>query len=292
MLSILHAIVAAVPILALYGFASFAVRSRWEHKVLVSPLKVIADASGRASLSSAQVFFFTLIVLWLAIYWVIQEGKLISIGNSVLGLLGIAIVGSGVGKITDSTRFRVTGENWAWARKKHWIKKDFTRESVERTPKIGDLLVSDQGFDIARFQAVGFSLVVGIELLYKGATATDAAAFSDFKIDDTYLALIGISQGAYVGGKYVGSNLFRELNAKLDKVRSLEVAFVTAVANSTEWKDKPAQDRSLKLACETCAPNEYIAYMSAATETAEITGHMIGIPIDLARVQPDLPPSL
>ena len=166
--SILHAIVATVLILVLYGLSSFVVRSRWEHKFVLDPLKIIADASGRASLSSAQVFFFTLIVLWLAIYWVVQEGNLISIDNSVLGLLGIAIVGSGVGKITDSTRFRATGENWAWARKKNWIKKDFTKASVERTPKIGDLLSSDQGFDVARFQAVGFSLVVGIALLYQG----------------------------------------------------------------------------------------------------------------------------
>ena len=152
MFSILHAIVATVLILVLYGLSSFAVRSRWQHKFVSDPLKIIADASGRASLSSAQVFFFTLIVLWLAIYWVVQEGKLISIDNSVLGLLGIAIVGSCVGKITDSTRFRATGENWAWARKKNWIKKDFTKASVERTPKIGDLLSSDQGFDMRDFR--------------------------------------------------------------------------------------------------------------------------------------------
>ena len=291
MFSILHAIVATVLILVLYGLSSFAVRTRWEHKFLLNPLKIIADVGGRASLSSAQFFFFTLIVLWLAIYWVVQEGKLISIDNSVLGLLGIAIVGSGVGKITDSTRFRATGENWAWARKKNWVKKDFTKASVERTPKIGDLLASDQGFDIARFQAVGFSLVVGIALLYKGATAADADAFSKFTIDETYLALIGISQGAYVGGKYVGSNLFRELNTTLDKVRSLEVSFISAVANSAEWKGMAAQDRSINLACETCAPNEYIAYMSSATGAAEIVGHMTGNPIGTASIQPDLPPA-
>ena len=133
MFSILHAIVATVLILVLYGLSSFAVRTRWEHKFVSDPLKIIADASGRASLSSAQVFFFTLIVLWLAIYWVVQEGKLISIDNSVLGLLGIAIVGSGVGKITDSTRFRANGENWAWARKKNWIKKDFTKGIIYRS---------------------------------------------------------------------------------------------------------------------------------------------------------------
>ena len=289
MSSVLDAVVATFLILVLYGLSSYAVRNRWGHRVVLNPLKIVADAGGKASLSSAQVFFFTLIVLWLAIYWVVQEGKLISIDNSVLGLLGIAIVGSGVGKITDSTRSRATAENWAWAIRKNWIKKDFTRSSVEPTPKVSDLLTSEQGFDVARFQSVGFSLAVGIALLYKGATAADAEAFSKFTIDDAYLALIGISQGAYVGGKYVGGNLFRELNTKLDKVRSLEVAFHSAVASSTDWKGTSAQDKSMNLARETCAPNEYAAYIGAATEAAVIVGHMTGNPIDATSIQPDLP---
>lgn len=290
MFSVPHAIVATVLTLVLYGLASFAVKNRWDHKIVVHPLKVIADGSGRASLSTAQVFFFTMIVLWLAVYWVVQEGNLISIDNSVLGLLAIAVVGSGVGKITDSTRFQTSAENLAWAKKKKWINNDFTKASAERTPKVSDLLTSDQNFDVARFQAVGVSLVVGIALLYNGATVANAEAFSKVTINEAYLALIGISQGAYVGGKYVGSNLFRELNTKLDKVRSLEVAFILAVANSREWKDKALQERNMTFACETCAANEYIEYISATTEAAEIVSHMTGNPIDDARIQPMLPP--
>ena len=158
MFNVPDGVAATVLILFLYGLASFAVRDRWRHKVVISPLKVIADGSGRASLSSAQVFFFTLIVLWLAIYWLLREGTLISLDNSVLGLLGIAVVGSGVGKITDSARFQASAENWAWAKRKNWIKKDFTKASTERVPKISDLLTSDKYFDITRFQAVGFFL--------------------------------------------------------------------------------------------------------------------------------------
>ena len=290
MLSYLYPFLATVLALVLYGLSSFAVRNRWENKILLNPLKIIADTRGRASLSSAQVFFFTLIVLWLAIYWVLRAGQLVPIDTSVLGLLGIALAGSGVGKITDSTRFRATGENWAWARRKKWIKKDFTRASVDRTPKIGDLLTSDGEFDIARFQAVGFSLVVGIALFYKGATVADAEAFSQFTIDEAYLALIGISQGAYVGGKYVGSNQFRELNTKLDNVRSLEVAFISKVASSNEWIEKPAQQRTMELARETCAPDEYVKYVGSATEAAEIVGSMTGNPIETACILPELPP--
>ena len=286
----LRELFATVLVLTLYGLAGFAVRNRWDHKLPLNPLKIIAGSSGRASLSSAQVFFFTLIVLWLAIYWVLRAGQLVPVDNSVLVLLGIALAGSGVGKITDSARFRATGENSAWAKRKNWIKKDFSRASVDRTPEIGDLLTSDGTFDIARFQAVGFSLVVGIALLYTGATAANAEAFSQFTIDEAYLALIGLSQSAYVGGKYVGSNPFRELNAKLDKVRSLEVAFISKVASSEEWKDKPAQDRNMALARETCAVDEFVKYMSSAVEAAEIVGSMTGNPIDAACILPELPP--
>ena len=290
MVSVTHAIVATLLILVLYGLASFAVKNRWDHKILVNPLKLIADGNGRASLSSAQVFFFTIIVLWLGIYWVIQEGNLISIDNSVLVLLGITVVGSGVGKITDSTRFKTSAENVAWARRKNWIKSDFTKTAVERTPKVSDLLTSDQNFDIARFQALGFSVVIGIALFFNGATAEDAEAFSGFTIGEAYLGLIGISQGAYVGGKYVGSNLYRELNTKLDKVRSLERAFIIAVANSDAWKNATPEQRNMELARGTCAVTEYVVYISAATEAAEIVWQMTGVPVHDAQIQPLLPP--
>ena len=282
-------IVATASILILYIAACFAVKNRWNHKFTLNPLKVIADLSGKASLSSTQVMFFTLIVLWLAIYWVVQEGKLVSFDNSVLVLLGITIVGSGLGKATDATRFRVTAENWAWVKNKKWIKRDFTRASIKRTPKFSDLLTTDQGFDISRFQAVAFSIVVGIALLWIGYTAKYADSLSSFIIDETYLYLIGISQTTYVGGKYVGGNLFQELNTKLDKVRTLEVDFTTAVTNSTKWKEVPIHDRNITLASQICAPSEYISYTSAAKEASEIIGSMTGVPIDPVCIEPTLP---
>ncbi len=286
---IIGEIVATASILILYIAACFAVKNRWNDKITLNPLKIIADPSGKASLSSAQVMFFTLIVLWLAIYWVVQEGELVSIDKSVLVLLGITIVGSGVGKVTDATRFRVTAENWAWVKNKTWIKRDFTRASMERTPRISDLLTTDQGFDIARFQAVAFSIVVGIALLWIGYTAESAESFSNLIIDEAYLALVGISQGAYVGGKYVGGNLFQELNTKLDEVRTLEVNFAAAVTNSTKWKEVSKHNGNIPLVSQECAPSEYISYMSAAKEASEIIGSMTGNSIDSARIEPALP---
>ena len=287
--SILHAFIAIIIVFILYFFASFAVRQQWKHFIVFNPLKILSNVNGRASLSSIQLFFFSLIVMWLATYWVLQEGNLVPLDNSVLGLLGIAVLGSGVGKITDATRFKVTAENWAWAKKKNWIKKDFTKASPDRSPEFGDLFTSVQGFDITRFQAVGFSLILGIALIYNGATAADAADFSNFYIDEAYLALIGISQGAYVGGKYINGNLFRELNEMLDKVRSLEISFTSSVAKFDGWKNMPMQESDIKLAIEKYALSEYVAYMSAATNAVEIVRSMTGNIIKPICIQPGLP---
>lgn len=276
--------------LFLYLIAGFAIKDRWEQKIIINPLKIIASSSsGKASLSSAQVFFFTLIVLWLVLYWIFQEEKLVTINDSVLKLLGIAIVGSGLGRVSDTTRFRATAENWAWAKKKKWIKKNFTRSSPKRTPRFGDLLTTDHGFDIARFQAVGFTLLVGIAMFYSGCTAQDATGFSNFSIDDKYLILIGISQGAYVGGKFVGSDLFKELNNILKEARALEVTFMKAVANSSQWKNAHAANKNLSLASTACAPGEYIEYMRTTEEACVIVESMTGNSIDSAHIEPALP---
>ena len=289
MFSILHALTATLLVIILYAFASIAVKHQWNYKPPINPLKIIADISGRASLSATQVFFFTLIVVWLAIYWVIQEGKLVPINNTVLNLLGIAVVGAGLGKASDTVRFRVTGENWAWAKKKGWIENDFTRASSGRVPKFSDLITSDQGFQVARFQAVAFSLVVGISLLFEGATAANAKEFSAFSIDNAYLALIGLSQGVYVGGKFIGANPVAELNTKLDKVRSLELAFTVAVVKSATWRQANVSSQVMKLAREQSAPDEYLAYLSAATEASEIVGNLTGNVVTNDLIQPELP---
>lgn len=289
--SLIYALIATVLVLILYAIAANSVKHRWNHRPPINPLKIIADITGRASLANTQVFFFTLIVAWLAIYWVIQEGSLVGINNTVLGLLGIAVVGSAAAKAVDTSRYRVTAENWSWAKKKSWIKNDFTGGRSDRVPKFGDLLTSDQGFEIARFQAVTFSLIVGISLFYNGVTAANAAAFSDFKINEAYLTLIGMSQGVYVGGKLLGANLFAELNTKLDKVRSLELAFTTAVAKSPDWVGAAASDRVIKLAREKCALIEYTAYMSAATEAGEIVENLTGNKVEAAPIEPELPPT-
>lgn len=290
MFSISPAIAATVLIFIFYLLAANAVKSRWGYKLLISPLKVTAEATGRASLSKTQVFFFTLLVAWLSVYWLTKTGELVPLNNSIIILLGIAAGGAGLGRVAGTARSRITGDNWAWAKKKKWIKNDFTRAPSDCVPKFSDLFTSDEGFEVSRFQAVIFSVIVGVSLLYEGATIVEIEDFKNFSIDDAYLTLIGLSQGVYVGGKVTGANPVAELNTKLDKVRELELAFTTEVVKSPTWNSAAEADRIMQLAREQSAPSEYTAYMSVAKEAAEIVGSLTGNKIDATYIQPELPP--
>ena len=283
------ALVATACVVVLYIVAAFGVRDRWGGTLPANPLKVTAHVTGRASLSRTQVAFFTLLFVWISVYWLMREGILISVDHTVLALLGITVVGAGLGRATDTARFRVSGENWAWAIGKRWISRDFSRASHHTTPKLSDLFTSDQGFEVARFQAVAFSLVVGIALLYVGATAGGVSELEKFSIGESYLTLIGISQGVYVGGKMVGGNPIRDLNRKLDEVRPLELSFSRAVAKSETWLRTDRENRTMALAREQIAPDEYSAYMTAATEAATLAQNLTGVPIKQAIIEPRLP---
>jgi hypothetical protein len=288
MISVSHAIGAGVLTAVLYGSASYSVKGRWNNKLPINPLKIVADFTGRASLANTQVFFFSLIVIWLSLYWVLRTGTLVPFDDTVLGLLGIAVGGAAGGKIADAARNRVSAENWAWAKKKKWIQRDFTKASLDRTPRVGDLFTSDQGFEVARFQAVAFSLVVGLSLLVRGTTAP-VGDIQAVDVNATYLTLIGISQGVYIGGKVVWPSLIAEIDAKLDKVRGLELAFVTAVAKSSAWAAAPAAERNLALSRQA-APAEYNAYVGSASEAAEMVRESTGgNVITREMTEPDLP---
>ena len=293
------AVVATACICALYFLAAFAVSNRWGGTVLIHPLMVTAHIRGRASLSRTQVLFFTFIFVWITIYWLVRDGELVSINHTVLTLLGIAVAGAGLGRVADTTRFRVSGENWAWAKDKNWISQDFSKAlpsdhskgNVGTTPKLRDLFTSDQGFEVARFQAVAFSLVVGVALLYNGATANGAESFDHFEIEGHYLTLIGISQGVYVGGKLTGGNLIGELNKMLDRLRSLELEFTQAVAESEAWREADEDERTMKRAKEEIAPKKYSEYKSVASEAAVLVQELTGVRVLDDDTEPKLPPA-
>ena len=134
-------------------------RSRWKHKrIILNPLKLASGNNRSTSLSTLQMLFFTVIVLWLSLYWCVNVRGLVKLQGDLGILLGIAGVGTFVGKATDRRRLMLSEVNFAWIKNKKWIEKDLNKGRYEgRKPKLSDLVTTDGKFDIARFQAVGFS---------------------------------------------------------------------------------------------------------------------------------------
>ena len=234
-----------------------------------NPLVITRGPFGRASLSNLQLLFYSLIVLWLLVYALVTTGKLMTMSEAVLVLLGISAAGATAGQATESARHRLSAENWSWLVNKGWIKS--TLDKPTAPPSISDLVQRDGRLDVTRLQALGFSLVVGLALAIIGYRE----GLGDLEIDNTLLSLIGLSQVLYVGGKVVGASPIAEIDAQITGLRDLERQFQSKAAVSP---------RAATLAdAKTKAPDEYSAYQNAARITARLVTD---------RVQNDNPRSL
>lgn len=124
---------------------------------------------------------------------------------------------------------RLDWENWSWLINKHWLpEKGLAATSVA---KWGDILTGADGFDVYHFQMLIFSLVVGVALVQIGLT--DLATFD---VPPNVLAVLGLSQVVYVGGRIVDQPTMQELNDGLKKLRELEAAIKAAAGGATSDK--------------------------------------------------------
>jgi len=273
-------VVATISVLIFYLIAAYARKS-------LNILVITQGVHARASLSKLQLFFFTMVVIWVVVAVLTWTGKLTSLPGDVVVLLGIGAAGTAGGKFAAVAKKRLEFENWAWLIQKRWIKKSIERGPNDRTPEFGDLLRTGGEFDIGKFQLLAFSLVVGAALVYFIALGEGVSDLSDFKIPGAYLSLIGLSQATYIGGKVVGPSTEGDLNKKLTEVRGLETDFVKAVEKAWSEPDS-GKVRSLNEA-RAVAPEEYRAYRMHAEEAATMVGECTGNPVSGARIEAGIP---
>lgn len=294
---------AVIGLLYLFIGSCVAYRGRWSDKskilgrVVLNPCKIIAGSNRVASLSSFQMLFFTLIVLWLSIFWLLKSGMLVKIEGDLAILLGIAGSGTVLGKAADNSRSMLRQENFSWLKKKKWIEKDLIKGKYDdRKPRLFDLITSDGKWDISRFQALGFTLFIGVALLLDGIhmDIPDGVNTFDFSIGQTYLTLIGASQGLYIGGKFSQKDGIKQLDVKLDQVREKELAFSLAVSTSTEWQKSSrsleTQRKKLLDLAQACAPEAYCEFMYVAEETSHLVSGLSKKSIPETAIKPSLPP--
>ncbi len=280
-------VVATCAIALAYAVAAWARRSadgRWSWNVLV----ITRGVHARASLSNLQLFYFTLVVLWVVIAALTWTGRLAGLSGDVVMLLGVGAAGTAGGKIAAIAKKRLEFDNWVWLVRKGWIKESIEPGANTRKPEFGDLLSSGGEFDVSKFQLFVFSLAVGAALIYFAAYGADVqGGLSSFEIPGEYLSLIGLSQVAYIGGKAVKPGVKADLDKKLNELRTLETDFVKAVEKS--WSAPGSSDaRSLETA-RAAAPEEYRAYKMRAEEVASMVGVCTGNAVSGSSIEPTIP---
>lgn len=262
---------AVVVVLFGYGIAVLAL-GRVGQNYSFNPVYLTSGTFDKASLSQFQIFGFTLLVLGLLVFAMLRTNLLSDISADILLLLGISAGGAAGSKVAGIMKKRLSFDNWSWLRNQGWLTA--YEAGLGQTPdpsraRWGDLLKAEDGsLDIYSFQLVTFSLLVAYSLL-----TSDLEKLATFAIPPNLLALLGLSNVVYIGGKAVTPNSVGELDEKVRALRDAEKPWVAkVVAAVSSLADQPAKQARAK----TDAPNEYQTYITAARETARMLKSIYG----------------
>jgi len=247
-----------------------------------SPVYLTSGPFDKASLSQFQIFGFTLLVFGLLVYILFRIGILPNISSDILLLLGISAAGTAGSKVAGVAMKRFSFENWAWLRNNGWLKVyeaavDGKKADTKRA-RWGDLLKTDGSFDIYSFQLATFSVLVGYSLL-----TSDPKALATFSVPANLLALLGLSNVVYIGGKAVAPNSVGELDKKLTALRLLETDWISAVAKDVVGLagQSAKQQKAIELARDKAT-----AYIAAAREAARMLKSIYSAPEDTKFSEP------
>lgn len=232
-----------------------------------NPIRITAGSDNRGSLSAFQVFFFTILVFAMLAYVLLRTGVLSDLSTTVLELLGIAGVGAAAAKGADSSKTALDPTNQAWLMSKGWFDKDSINAATD--PSFYDLISSDGGFDVYRFQSLIFTGAVGLALFAGGVFQ-----LASFTVPQNILGILGLSQVVYIAGKLVTSNNATQLNAVITDLRNAESAYREAAhtsSDTTDAKDKVARAKA--------------AFLDKAGGAARLFTDVTGRPVDNAKVQ-------
>ena len=284
---LLSRIIAVVIVLVVYFSAvaaSYHSKGSLNWKRYLDPVVMTAGGDGKASLAKMQILFFSLIVFGLLGYIVARNGIVSDLSSTVLTLLGIAALGSTLGKIADTQNNRIDTENWLWFAGKGWLKP--RTEQPPNSATWRQLVTTDGEFDVYRYQSCIFSLVVGGALLVVGANE-----LASFSVPGNILNILLLSQGVYVFGKLVTTTPIADLNRSASVVRGLEKAFRSAVESkyppsvAPVANQAPPRPADLAEAIQRAKP-EYEKYKEAVVPLALFFQETTGQRVDDSKLEP------
>jgi hypothetical protein len=179
----------------------------------LDPVAFTAEEYGKASIPNLQITWFTLVVFGLLIHVLLRTGQLCDISKDILLLLGI----SGTSKILlmgiNATSNRLSLDNLAWLRAQGWLKDSNHQDKLNWE----DLINTNGGFDVYKFQLLLFSFIIGITL-----TVSGLGVLTEFRLPQGFIELLGLANVVYILGNTVSRNSLAELNIQISELRSLE----------------------------------------------------------------------
>jgi len=167
-------------------------------------LRIVANRNGYASLSQFQILLWTVVIGAGLTYVMALSGSLIDVPDQVLAVLGIS-------------GFSALSAAYAGTRQKKDVPPpaqpaaDPQTRKGPRTPKWSDLVVWDgtSEIDITRVQMLVFTVLAAAFFVIK---MVDENAIP--VIPDGIVLLMGLTNGVYVGGKFVPSRDIKKVDSK------------------------------------------------------------------------------
>ena len=248
-----------------------------------NPIRITAGPDNRGSLSTFQVFFFTLLVFVMLAFVLMRTGVLSDLSTTVLELLGISGIGAAAAKGTDSSKTSIDPANRAWLLNKGWFDSPNVRPDAQ--PTFLDLISSDGNFDVYRFQSLLFSAAVGGALFIGGVSQ-----LSSFTVPQNILGILGLSQVVYIAGKLVGENSASQINAVITDLRGAEAEFREAALTyrPTPEAAMMAAPANLPDATNRVGAAAYAKYLDKAKGAAKLFTNATGLVVDGDKLKPSI----
>ncbi|MGH7023272.1 MAG: hypothetical protein ACREEB_06730 [Caulobacteraceae bacterium] len=234
------------------------------------PVVLSADIFNRASLSQLQILFFFLLAGYGVAFSLFRTGTLSELSPSIVVLLGIPAAGAVANQAMNSNRDRFSVDNWAWLVSHHVLAVD---DPGTNPPEWRDVLMTAGQIDLYKLQAFGFSVIVGAAMIYSGFTHLET-----FKVPDTLLQVMGLSQVVFVGGRLTKPADVGDADGLVTQLRQRAADLLTA---ATTGVDVDANGKPLRAvdpngamnaiatidAARVVAPNAVARYEDTASET-------------------------
>jgi hypothetical protein len=180
----------------------------------------ITGTNGQASLSQLQMLVFTLIVASLLFYQWLRTGLLQDLSTDLLYLIGISTAGTAASQAAMAIRKNLEPAIYEYVQQLGWFTAPLAEPQGKGRPS--GLLLTNKRFDIYKFQMLVFTCVIAAYVI-----ATGADELGNIQISATLLTLMGMSQGAYVGGRAAADPL-TPLQDQLRGMQALEQRYRAA----------------------------------------------------------------